>query len=107
MDAFFSDFWLLYHLSGPACMSCHGPCCLVVELTIFIMIGTGSPNSFWLTCEELKDTTKEYTKYVHGDPRKGRYVVIDKTVLPAIEIGGNLRVVLKELLLNRFIKALE
>lgn len=92
---FSSDFWLLYHLLGPACMSCHGTCCLTVELTVFIMIGTGSSKQFlahlW-GAERWGNVTNMYMA------TRGRDVV---------EVAGNLGVVSKELLLNRFIEGLE
>ncbi|KAJ9269632.1 hypothetical protein DTO212C5_4243 [Paecilomyces variotii] len=83
---FFSDFYLFHHLLSVR----EGP----------------STNQCWLTCEDPKDLVDRYTEYTHGNPKKDRRVVLDKDILLQIAMAGNLRVVQREDLLERFLSTL-
>jgi len=65
-----------------------------------------SSNQFWLTCEKPEDLVAKYTKYSHGDPKEERRIVLEKDTLPRITQAGNLRVVPREDLLERFLSTL-
>ncbi|KAL1963676.1 hypothetical protein VTN77DRAFT_7880 [Rasamsonia byssochlamydoides] len=65
-----------------------------------------SSNQCWLTCERPEDLVAKYAKYAHGDPKKERRIVLDKDTLLRITQAGNLWVVPREDLLERFLSTL-
>lgn len=84
---FFSDFYLFYHLLSPRVV--------------------GSSNQVWLTSEEPSFLVTKYKEYVHGDPRHDRRVVLDQDVLKRIQDAGNIRVVPRSILLERFLNTVK
>lgn len=72
-----------------------------------LIIATRSTNQVWLTGEKPEYLIEKYTEYAHGDPRKERRVVLDESMLPGVESAGNVRVVPKEILLERFVRTVE
>jgi hypothetical protein len=80
---FLSDFYLFYHLLSPKLV--------------------GSTKQIWLTSEEPSYLVSKYTEYAHGDPKQDRRVVLDQGVLEKIQQAGNIRVVPRPDLLERFI----
>ncbi|KAF9889172.1 hypothetical protein FE257_007661 [Aspergillus nanangensis] len=84
---FFSDFYLFHHLFNP--------------------IYTHTSAQAWLTCLDPEYLVDKYREYAHGDPRKERRVVLERDLLRDINRAGNIRVVAKEILLERFVKTVE
>ncbi|PTU25657.1 hypothetical protein P175DRAFT_0554889 [Aspergillus ochraceoroseus IBT 24754] len=67
----------------------------------------GEDGQIWLTCEEPQHLIEKYGEYAHGDPRNERRIVLDKHLLSGIDLAGNLHVVPKAILLERFVKTVE
>ncbi|KAE8378349.1 hypothetical protein BDV26DRAFT_261773 [Aspergillus bertholletiae] len=84
---FISDFFLFYHLLQPP-------------------YGHRS-NQIWMLCESPRRLVEKYKEYAHGNPRNERRVVLDQTMLPAIDSAQNLRIVPKGDLGERFVKTVE
>ncbi|KAE8391174.1 hypothetical protein BDV23DRAFT_182700 [Aspergillus alliaceus] len=80
---FISDFYLFHHLLRP-----RDPL---------------STNQIWLTSESPDDLVRKYTEYAHGDPHGERRVVLETQLLDEISSAGNLRVVARKDLLERFL----
>ena len=61
----------------------------------------------WLTCVSPKTLVEKYQEFTHGDPKTDRRVVLDASMLPAIEQSNNIRVVHEKELLDTFLTLLE
>ncbi|KAK2792450.1 hypothetical protein FQN52_003385 [Onygenales sp. PD_12] len=83
---FLSDFYLFYHLLSPPSIKTEA--------------------QFWLTTESPDDLVEKYGEYAHGDPRGERKVVLEKDIIERIRQSGNLRVVSRAVLLERFLSTL-
>ncbi|KAL1964442.1 hypothetical protein VTN77DRAFT_7000 [Rasamsonia byssochlamydoides] len=77
---FISDFYLFHHLLSPA---------------------RKAPQPF--DKRYPNDLVKKYHEYAHGNPLQERRVVLDEDTLPQIQNSGNLRIVPRKELLDRFI----
>lgn len=76
---FFSDFYLFHH----------------------ILKGVGA-NQIWLTSEDPRKLVEKYECYAHGNPFEERRVVLDEERLPDVLAPGNLRIVPRKDLCERF-----
>ncbi|KAK2753836.1 hypothetical protein FQN55_000200 [Onygenales sp. PD_40] len=83
---FLSDFYLFYHLLSPPSIETEA--------------------QFWLTTESPAYLVEKYGEYAHGDPRGERKVVLEKDTIEQIRQSGNLRVVSRAVLLERFLSTL-
>lgn len=68
---------------------------------------THSLSQVWLTCLEPQYLVKKYGEYAHGDPRMERRIVLEQSLIDKFGLFGNIRVVPKEHLLERFVKTVE
>ncbi|KAL1964250.1 hypothetical protein VTN77DRAFT_7208 [Rasamsonia byssochlamydoides] len=59
------------------------------------------------TDRNCTSATTKYTEYAHGDSKRDRRIVLDKDTLRRINQAGNLRVVSRADLLERFLRTLE
>ncbi|KAJ5121262.1 uncharacterized protein N7515_009223 [Penicillium bovifimosum] len=66
-----------------------------------------APNQIWLTCEDPETLVAKYHEYLHGDSNGDRRVVLDTMRLPDILGTGNLRVVPRDILLERYLNTLQ
>ncbi|KAL4782516.1 hypothetical protein BJX76DRAFT_369129 [Aspergillus varians] len=88
MDGFFfRDFFLFHNLLHP--------------------VNTHSINQTWLTAESPEGLVRKYREFAHGSSRGERRVVLDHSLLPQIKSSGTIRVVEPEILLDRFVKAVQ
>ncbi|KAJ5684485.1 uncharacterized protein N7477_000830 [Penicillium maclennaniae] len=87
---FVSDFYLFHYLLSPAF-----PRLLV------------APNQIWLTSEDPVTLVAKYHEYLHGDSNGDRRAVLDSQRLPDILKAGNLRVVPRDILLERYLNTLQ
>ncbi|KAJ5142221.1 hypothetical protein N7526_003216 [Penicillium atrosanguineum] len=85
---YISDFYLFHYLLSPT----------------FPRI---APNQIWLTCEDPETLVAEYHEYLHGDSNEDRRAVLDSQRLPDILKAGNLRVVPRDFLLERYLNTLQ
>ncbi|KAJ1707381.1 hypothetical protein G4B11_008311 [Aspergillus flavus] len=83
---FVSDFYLFHYLLSP--------------------LFPRSPNQIWLTCEDPKTLVEKYQEYLHGDADGERRVVLDNERLASILQAGNIRVVPRTILLERYLNTL-
>lgn len=100
---FFSDFYLFHHLMSPMRQT---PNSSVIVTRTNIIADIRTEAQFWLTTEAPEKLVEKYGEYAHGDPRKERKVVLDKHTLEPIKLAGNIRVVPREALLERFLSTL-
>ncbi|KAF5863482.1 hypothetical protein ETB97_009983 [Aspergillus alliaceus] len=84
---FISDFYLFHYLLSPAFPR--------------------PPNQIWLTCEDPGTLVAKYHEYLHGDSEGDRRAVLDSQRLPDILEAGNLRVVPRDILLERYLNTLQ
>ncbi|PLB33765.1 uncharacterized protein BDW47DRAFT_129648 [Aspergillus candidus] len=84
---FASDFYLFHHLLSPQFPR--------------------PPNQIWLTCEDPSVLVAKYHEYLHGDPEGDRRAVLDGERLPNILEAGNIRVVPRRDLLERYLSTLK
>ncbi|KAL2829269.1 hypothetical protein BDW59DRAFT_142411 [Aspergillus cavernicola] len=84
---FMSDFYLFHYLLSPAFPR--------------------PPNQIWLTCEDPETLVAKYHEYLHGDSKGDRRAVLDSQRLPDILEAGNLRVVPRDILLERYLNTLQ
>jgi hypothetical protein len=82
----FSDFYLFHHLLSPT--------------------DVATSSQVWLTCEDPQDLVRKYAEYAHGDSRGEPRIVLDQDTLPRITQAGNLQVVSRADLLERFLATL-
>jgi hypothetical protein len=66
-----------------------------------------APNQIWLTCEDPETLITKYHEYLHGDSNGDRRAVLDSQRLPGILEAGNLRVVPRDILLERYLNTLQ
>ncbi|CAG7948665.1 unnamed protein product [Penicillium nalgiovense] len=83
---FVSDFYLFHYLLSPK--------------------SPRPPNQIWLTCEDPSALVRKYHEYIHGDPNGDRRAVLDGERLPDILEAGNVRVVPRKVLLERYLSTL-
>ncbi|KAJ5225942.1 hypothetical protein N7468_007167 [Penicillium chermesinum] len=87
---FVSDFYLFHYLLAPA----------------FPQLPP-APNQIWLTCEDPERLVSKYKEYLHGDSQGDRRAVLDSQRLAGIYQAGNLRVVPRNILLERYLSTLQ
>ncbi|KAJ5241414.1 uncharacterized protein N7469_003005 [Penicillium citrinum] len=87
---FVSDFYLFHYLLAPA----------------FPRLPP-APNQIWLTCEDPERLVSKYKEYLHGDSQGDRRAVLDSQRLAGIYQAGNLRVVPRNILLERYLSTLQ
>ncbi|KAJ5983221.1 hypothetical protein N7481_005320 [Penicillium waksmanii] len=83
---FVSDFYLFHHLLSPETPQLE-------------------PNQIWLTSEDPESLVTKYKEYLHGDSQGDRRVVLDRAMLRTIVDGGRVRVVPRDMLLERFMNS--
>ncbi|KAJ6114010.1 hypothetical protein N7523_007327 [Penicillium sp. IBT 18751x] len=84
---FVSDFYLFHHLLSPQFPR--------------------PPNQIWLTCEDPSALVTKYQEYLHGNLEGDRRAVLDGARLPVVLGAGNLRVVPRKDLLERYFSTLK
>lgn len=70
-------------------------------------IDVRTSSQIWLTCVDPAHLVAKYGEYGHGDPRNERRVVLEEALLPDIHRAGNIRVVDRLVLLERFVETVE
>ncbi|CAG8146190.1 unnamed protein product [Penicillium salamii] len=83
---FVSDFYLFHYLLAPTYPRPH--------------------NQIWLTSEDPASLVTKYKEYLHGDSQGDRRAVLDSQRLASINQAGNLRVVPRNILLERYLSTL-
>lgn len=68
-------------------------------------------NQLWVTCEDPKLSVDSYEEYIHGEyvnyAAEDRLVVLEHAFLPILQKADNLRVVIRVMVLEDFLKPFE
>lgn len=84
------------------------PRCLLSQGTEILgnMMCLSSSVRNYLTTDAPEKLVERYGEYAHGDPRKERKVLLDRQTLEPINLAGNIRVVPRGALAERFLSTL-